>query len=123
MGTDDADRHPIAETWLGVLLLWGAFVVPSVVALLFGVVGIGSFPPVRDWVSSKVGNVPYALEVAVAVVYSFAILGSLGAVWWSGYQSTRLIGEATIVAILMLGIMGVIAVIGVYLGRGVRSLT
>lgn len=121
--SNTSDDHPIAETWLGIVLLWAAFVIPSVLAVLFAVAGIGSFPPVRRWVASTVGDVPRALEVLVAVVYFLAIPVALGMVWWTAYQSQPVIGQATIIAILMLGIMGLIALLGVGVGRGIRSLT
>jgi len=124
-GSENEDNHPIAETWIGFLLLWSAFIVPPFSAPLFAITGIGSFPPVRRWVASAAGDVPHVLEVGVAVVYLLAIPVALGAVWWSAFQDPTqpTIGDATIIAVLMLGIMGVIAVIVVYLGRGIRSLT
>ena len=121
--TDDEDDHPFGETWLGILLLWSAFNLPLVAAPVLVIAGVGSFPPVRRWVSSSVGDVPYAVEVGVGVVYMILLPVALGSVGWVAYQSSPSLGRAAIIAILMLGIMGVIAIIGVYAGRGVQSLT
>jgi hypothetical protein len=119
--TDTDTDHPIVETWLGVVLLWSAFVAPPVPALIFAAAGIGSFPPVRRWVASTVGDVPYFVEVAVAVIYMFAFLVALGFVWWTAYQGPPTAGRATLIAILMLGIMGVIAAVPVVLVSWYRS--
>lgn len=120
--TDD-DEHPIVETWLGVLLLWSAFQAPPVVALAFVVAGVGSFPPVRRWVASRIEDPPHILEVGIAVVYFLLLFGGVGIVWWTAYQSRPSLGVATIIAILMFGIMGAIAVSGVFIGRKAQSLT
>ena len=121
--SDTDTDHPIAQTWLGIVLLWAAFVIPSVLAVVFAVAGVGSFPPVRRWIASTVGDAPRFLEVAVAVVYLLAVPVALGAVWWTAYQGQPAVGQATIIALLMLGIMGLIALLGVGVGRGLRSLT